>query len=90
MASTSRRRCRPARPGDAPVWADTMGLCGRCVRDAIEVLGIDHIVLGTDYGPVPISPREHIDMVLALGLSSEEEDKILWRTRSCGATPTGC
>jgi predicted TIM-barrel fold metal-dependent hydrolase len=56
-----------------------MGLCGRCVRDAIEVFGIDHIVFGTHYGPVPISPREHIDMVLALGLSSEDEDKILWR-----------
>jgi predicted TIM-barrel fold metal-dependent hydrolase len=61
------------------VWADTMGLCARCVRDAIEVYGIDHILFGTDYGPVPISPREHIDMVLALGLSSEDEEKILWR-----------
>jgi hypothetical protein len=42
------------------------------------VFGIDHIVFGTDYGPVAISPREHIDMVLALGVSSEDEDKILW------------
>jgi predicted TIM-barrel fold metal-dependent hydrolase len=61
------------------VWADTMGLCARCVRDAIEVYGIDHIVFGTDYGPVPISPREHVDIVLGLGLSSEDEEKILWR-----------
>jgi predicted TIM-barrel fold metal-dependent hydrolase len=56
-----------------------MGLCARCVRDAIEVYGIDHIVFGTDYGPVPISPREHIDMVLDLGLSSEDQEKIFWR-----------
>ena len=61
------------------VWADTMGLCARCVRDAIDVYGIDHIVFGTDYGPVPISPREHLDMVLGLGLSAEDRDKVLWR-----------
>jgi predicted TIM-barrel fold metal-dependent hydrolase len=61
------------------VWADTMGLCPRCVRDAIEVYGIDHVLFGTDYGPVPISPREHVDMILRLGLSDEDEEKIFWR-----------
>jgi aminocarboxymuconate-semialdehyde decarboxylase len=61
------------------VWADTIELGARCVRDAIEVYGIDHILFGTDYGPVPISPREHIDMVLDLGLTSEDQENILWR-----------
>ena len=56
-----------------------MGLCARCVRDAIDAYGIDHIVFGTDYGPVPISPGEHLDMVLELGLSQEDQDKVLWR-----------
>jgi hypothetical protein len=41
--------------------------------------GIAHIVFGTDYGPVPISRREHIDMVLDLGLTSEDQEKILRR-----------
>jgi predicted TIM-barrel fold metal-dependent hydrolase len=61
------------------VWADTMGLCGPCVVRAIEVYGIDHIVFGTDYGPVPISPREHVKMVLSLGLDDDQVEKILWR-----------
>jgi hypothetical protein len=61
------------------VWADTMGLCGGCVARAIEVYGIDHIVFGTDYGPVPISPREHLDMVLSLGLDDDQVEMVLWR-----------
>jgi predicted TIM-barrel fold metal-dependent hydrolase len=61
------------------VWADVMGLSAPCVTRAIEVYGIDHITFGTDYGPVPISPREHLDMVLSLGLSDEHLENVLWR-----------
>ena len=60
------------------VWADVMGLSGPNVLRAIEVYGIDHILFGTDYGPVPLSPREHVDMVLALPLSDEDRDRIFW------------
>lgn len=35
--------------------------------------------LGTDYGPVPIRLREHIDIVRALGLGKIAEEKILGR-----------
>jgi aminocarboxymuconate-semialdehyde decarboxylase len=61
------------------VWADTMVLSGPCVLRAIEVYGIDHITFGTDYGPVPISPREHLDIVLSLGLTADDVEKVLWR-----------
>ncbi len=60
------------------IWADTMGLSASCVRHAIEIYGIDHILFGTDYGPVPISPREHVEMVLDLGLSEDDQQKIFW------------
>jgi predicted TIM-barrel fold metal-dependent hydrolase len=28
------------------------------VREAVEVFGVDRVMFGTDYGPVPIDPRE--------------------------------
>jgi len=34
---------------------------------------------GTDYGPVPIDPREHIDIVNGLAIASVEKEMILWR-----------
>jgi hypothetical protein len=34
---------------------------------------------GTDYGPVPIDPKEHIDIVNSLAISAADKDKILWR-----------
>jgi aminocarboxymuconate-semialdehyde decarboxylase len=59
-------------------WADTMGFDPVGIRHAIEVFGIDRMLLGTDYGPVPMSPTEHIDIIYNdLGLSEEDQDKIL-------------
>ena len=35
--------------------------------------------MGTDYGPVPISPREHVEIVESLNLGEENEAKIRWK-----------
>ncbi len=60
------------------LWVDTMGFDPAGIRHAIEVFGIDHVLLGTDYGPVPISPKEHIDIITnELGLSAPDQEKIL-------------
>jgi predicted TIM-barrel fold metal-dependent hydrolase len=60
------------------IYVDTMGFHPPGIIHAIEVYGIDHVLLGTDYGPLPISPREHVDMITGeMELSTEEEDKIL-------------
>ena len=62
------------------LWADTMGFDPAGIRHAIELFGIDRVLLGTDYGPVPISPKEHIDIVRnELSLSGEEQEMILGR-----------
>jgi len=61
------------------LYVDTMGFSAETVKHCIELFGIDRIVFGSDYGPVPISPKEHIDMVKSLGLSREDEEKILWK-----------
>jgi predicted TIM-barrel fold metal-dependent hydrolase len=78
-ALEDRNRLRPSEYLRQNVWADVMGLSASCTRHVIELFGIDRILFGTDYGPVPISPREHIDMVLSLGLSDEDQEKIFWR-----------
>jgi predicted TIM-barrel fold metal-dependent hydrolase len=62
------------------IYVDTMGFHPPGIKHAIEVYGIDHVLFGTDYGPLPISPVEHVDIVCnELGLSEEDQDRILGR-----------
>lgn len=56
---------------------DTMGFDSRCIRHAIEVFGIDNVLLGTDYAAVPKSPKLHIEIIRQMGLDKEDERKIL-------------
>jgi aminocarboxymuconate-semialdehyde decarboxylase len=57
---------------------DTMGLWAPHVREAVEVFGAERVMFGTDYGPVPIDPKEHVDIVAGLAISAADKDKILW------------
>ena len=58
---------------------DTMGFWAPHVRETVDVFGADHVMLGTDYGPVPIDPREHVEIVGALAIPEADKEKILWR-----------
>jgi predicted TIM-barrel fold metal-dependent hydrolase len=58
---------------------DTMGFWAPHVREAVEVFGADRVMFGTDYGPVPIDPKEHVDIVNGLRLSADDTENILWR-----------
>jgi predicted TIM-barrel fold metal-dependent hydrolase len=80
MPDRARIKCQRL-PSDylRQIHVDTMGLWAPHLREAVEVFGADRVMLGTDYGPVPIDPTEHIEMVKALGLSAADEEKILWR-----------
>ena len=73
-------RCQ-RRPSEylAMLHVDTMGFWAPHVREAVEVFGADRVMFGTDYGPVPIDPKEHIDIVNALPISDADKEKILWR-----------
>ena len=55
------------------------GRLPRRLKGNFELFGADRVLFGTDYGPVPISPKEHIDIVKGLGLSVEDESRILWK-----------
>ena len=73
-------RCK-RRPSDylATFYVDTMGFWAPHVREAVEVFGVDRVRFGTDYGPVPIDPREHIDIVNGLAIAPADKEMILWR-----------
>ena len=58
---------------------DTMGFWAPHVREAVEVFGADRVMFGTDYGPVPLDPKEHVDIVNTLGIAPADKEKILWR-----------
>jgi predicted TIM-barrel fold metal-dependent hydrolase len=61
------------------LYVDTMGLSATGVQQCIELFGVDRVLLGTDYPAVPISPKEHIDIVKGLGLHPLDQAKILWK-----------
>ena len=71
-------RKKPSEYFRTNLYVDTMGFNPLGVKYAIETFGIDHVLFGTDYAAVPISPREHIDIVRNLGLSKTDEAKVLW------------
>ena len=43
------------------------------------MFGADRVMLGTDYGPVPIDPREHVEIVTDLAVADDDKQKMLWR-----------
>jgi predicted TIM-barrel fold metal-dependent hydrolase len=80
MPERAMIRCKE-RPSDylTRLSVDTMGFWAPHVREAVEVFGAERVMFGTDYGPVPIDPKEHVDIVNALPITAEDKDKILWR-----------
>jgi len=72
-------RKKPSEYFRTNLFVDTMGFNPLGVKYAIETFGIDHVLFGTDYAAVPISPREHVAVVKSIGLSQADEDKIFWK-----------
>ena len=56
---------------------DTMGFHAPGVRCAIDTIGIDKVLLGSDYPPVPIPLRESVDLIKNIALTESDREKIL-------------
>jgi predicted TIM-barrel fold metal-dependent hydrolase len=41
--------------------------------------GIDRVLFGTDFGPVPYGVKEQVDTVAEIALTDEDRDKVYWR-----------
>jgi len=80
MPSGTEIRCK-RRPSEylKLLHVDTMGFWAPHVREAVEVFGPDRVMFGTDYGPVQIDPKEHVDIVNELAISPADKENILWR-----------
>jgi predicted TIM-barrel fold metal-dependent hydrolase len=65
------------------ICVDTMGFSTEDVREAVRVFGSERVVFGTDYGAVPISPTEHLEIVQSIELPKDDEER-----ESFGATQT--
>ncbi len=59
------------------LYVDTMSFHPPTIRCAIDTIGIDHIVMGSDFPPVPEPVKRTVDTVKALSLSKEDEAKVL-------------
>jgi predicted TIM-barrel fold metal-dependent hydrolase len=54
---------KPSEYFKSNIYVDTMGPSAICLKAMIEMCGIDRVLFGTDFGPVPMSPKLHIDLV---------------------------
>ncbi len=60
------------------LYTDTMGFSPTGVRQAVELWGIDRLLFGTDYGPLPFSPQEHIDIVKSVLPDPADQRKVFF------------
>jgi predicted TIM-barrel fold metal-dependent hydrolase len=57
-----------------------MGPSAIGLKAMIEMCGVDRILFGTDFGPVPMSPRVHIDLVNDTITNAVDREKIFSTT----------
>jgi 2,3-dihydroxybenzoate decarboxylase len=54
---------KPSEYFKSNIYVDTMGPSTSGLKAMIEMCGVDRVLFGTDFGPVPMSPKLHIDLV---------------------------
>jgi Amidohydrolase len=54
---------KPSEYFKSNIYVDTMGPSAIALRAMIETCGVDRVLFGTDFGPVPMSPKLHVDLV---------------------------
>jgi predicted TIM-barrel fold metal-dependent hydrolase len=53
-----------------------MGPSAICLKAMIEMCGVDRVLFGTDFGPVPMNPKVHIDLVDDTITDAADREKI--------------
>ena len=60
------------------LYVDTMGFDPATIRFAVDLLGSEHVLVGSDWPIMPIAPRQYVDEVLAqLDLTEQQMAAIL-------------
>lgn len=67
---------RPPSERVGQLYLDTAGYHPAAIQAAIAAVGIDHVVVGTDFPPVGDSPAPMLETIEGLGLADEDHDRI--------------
>ena len=59
------------------LYFDTVCLHPPAVLCAVQTVGVDHVLFGSDFPPVPIPLKRSVDTVRTVAISSEDKEKIL-------------
>ena len=59
---------------------DSMGFNPIGLRAAVEMCGVDRVVFGSDYGPIPYGIKEHVQIVEDVLPSPAERQQVFWKT----------
>lgn len=59
------------------LYFDTVSLHPPAVLCAVQTVGADHVLFGSDFPPVPIPLKRSVEVVEALSVSKEDKEKIL-------------
>jgi predicted TIM-barrel fold metal-dependent hydrolase len=72
----AKNRRKPSEYFRSNIYLDTMGPSAIGLKAAIEMCGVDRVLFGTDFGPVPINPKVHIDLVNDTVADAVDRNKI--------------
>lgn len=70
----------PAEYFKTNILVDSMGFSAIGMRAAVEMCGVDRVVFGTDFGPVPYGIEEHVRIVEEVLPSPADRDLVFWKT----------
>ena len=59
------------------LYLDTVSLHTPAVLCSVETVGVDHVVFGSDFPPVPIALKRSVEVVEGLSLAEADKQKIL-------------
>ena len=59
---------------------DCMGFSAIGMRAAVEMCGVDRVVFGSDYGPIPYGIKEHVQIVEDVLPNPINRQQVLWKT----------
>jgi aminocarboxymuconate-semialdehyde decarboxylase len=59
------------------LYMDTVSLFTPAVLCTVETVGVDHVVFGSDFPPVPVPLKRSVEVVEALALPENDKQKIL-------------
>jgi len=57
-----------------------MGFSAIGMRAAVEMCGVDRVVFGSDFGPVPYGIKEHVRIVEEVLPSPADRELVFWKT----------